>query len=132
MKLETRTRADGLKIKKYTFDGGTVIYEYDGWLEIQLPDGRHFSACPETNLEYECRARSLGYVMPDGNADIWGMCRDHDRLHARIAELFGLSCSPALDRSPSNLPPNEVTDAEEQLVIAWQRYANVLKREGIV
>src|SRR3954462_15003170 len=132
MRIGAHIGTNKVEYTMYVFDGGTRIVEFDGWLEIQLPDGRRFRAIPEDNPEYRARAVSLGYVKPNGEVDTWGMCRDHDRIHARIAELFGLSCSPALDRSPSNLPPNEVTDAEEQLVIAWQRYANVLKREGII
>jgi hypothetical protein len=119
---------------RHEFNNGTTIDEFPaGYLQLTLPDGRRCDAVPHETEEYRARAFALGYVREDGEIDIWAMCREHELLHGHIADVFKLPCSPALDRAAQGLTEaNEISEAEEQLVLAWQRYRNVLKFHGVI
>jgi hypothetical protein len=128
MRMETTTLPDR---KRYTFNNGTIIDVFNGWLEIEV-EGRRYAATPEDNPEYRARAKELGFVKPTGEIDVWAMCRAHDLAHARFAEIMGLSHSPALLAASRREPISELTGAEEAFILAHHRYFNLLKAQGFV
>lgn len=109
--------------------GGTVVNTVIGpgvcYLRTVLPDGKSVGAVPQHDAESVARAKALGYDNVDD------MTMDHDRLHALLAHAFGMRESPTLRRMADGLPPNEVSDAEEQMVLAAQRFLNLCRRQGL-
>jgi hypothetical protein len=101
----------------------TKILIKNGWVEITMPDGTTFNAVPEDNDSYRAMAQKLGY-----GTDTWAMCRDHDAMHAILADALGFPYSPALMGAAHKEPLNEVTGAEEDMVLAAQRFLQLYKK----
>lgn len=111
--------------EKYTY-GENEVYITDFGSRVVLADGREIIAAPEKTKEYEERARSLGYK--SGLA----MCQDHDWMHCILANALGMKQSPALTRAADSLPINELAGAEEDAVLAIQRFLNLWRKENEV
>jgi hypothetical protein len=107
--------------------GKTVVTTHEGWLDITLPDGTTFQALPQDNDEYRAMAERLGY-----GTDTLAMCRDHDPLHAAMAQFLGLSVSPALAGGANGDPINELTGAEEDMVLSIQRFMRMAMAAGLI
>lgn len=105
---------------------GTTVRILPGWVETTLPDGALIVARPNEGAEHVARARSLGY-----GSDVWAMTMDHDPMHARLCHALGLRESPAL-RASLNDQPSEIAGAEEEMVLAAQRFVNLCRRDGLL
>lgn len=108
------------------FHGGTTVTIGEGWVLTTLPDGTEVPAAPNHTPEDIARAHALGY---DG--DVWAMTRDHDRLHAQLALCLGLLESPAL-RAAATGQDTEITGAEEEVILAAQRFVNLCRKAGML
>lgn len=106
--------------------GGTTVEVMSGWVRTTLPDGTEVRAHPNYGHEDVARARSLGY-----QGDVWGMTLDHDRMHAQLATALGLKESPAL-RATALGQASELTGAEEEMVLAAQRFVNLCRKAGLL
>lgn len=106
--------------------GQTIVTQQNGWVETTMPTGEVLHALPMATAEDVARAHSLGY-----EGDVWLMTKDHDRFHAMLATFFDLPESPALRHAVLG-HDSELAGAEESLVLAFQRYANLCRKAGIV
>lgn len=102
--------------------GRTTVRVYHGWVETTLPDGTKVSAVGHTGPVDIARAHALGY-----GGDIWRMTREHDMLHAGLAELLGLHESPVLRSAVADSYDYELVAAEEAAVLAIQRFWNLCR-----
>ena len=91
--------------------------------ETTLPDGRVLPAQPQDTPAYRAQAQAIGY-----GDDMLAMCREHDYLHALLCQALGLPVSPALLGAINGAPTNDLTGAEEDLVLAAQRFLNLWRR----
>jgi hypothetical protein len=105
--------------------GGTTVYIGDSWATTSLPDGRVVYAAPHYDAESHARALSLGY------SGVEAMTREHDPMHSLLCHALGLDYSPALSRAADGLRANELSDAEEAMVLAAQRFRNLCRAAGI-
>lgn len=106
--------------------GFTVVEIFDGWVRTTLPDGTEIHAHPRHGVEDVARAHSLGYA-----GDVWAMTRDHDRFHALLAHALDLEESPALRQSALG-QESELAGAEEEVVLALQRFVNLCRAAGML
>jgi hypothetical protein len=98
---------------------GNVTVNYcDGDLTTTLPHGGVVHAVAQDTEEYAAMAIRLGYP------DIQSLNRDHDLVHSLLAYWLGLPCSPALQSAFSGEGIDKVTGAEEDAVLAIQKFAN--------
>lgn len=86
---------------------------------IVLPCGVVVEGRPHDTAGYAATARDLGY-----GDDVLAMCRDHDALHAALAdwigvESFALREAAGLDGDPV------IAAAEESAVLAVQRWMSL-------
>lgn len=101
------------------------IFEDTHYLETAFPDGTKVPAAPQDTDDYRATAFRLGY-----GTDTWAMCREHELAHTELAELLGLPYSPTLwavahgEKRAIIGAPGEM-QAEEDLVLAYQRWRNV-------
>lgn len=102
--------------------GAAVVEIFEDFVRTTLPGGAALIATPGTTPEDIARAHALGY-----GGDVWAMTRDHDRFHALLAHAFGLEESPALRQAVSGTH-SELAGAEEEAVLAIQRWHNLLPR----
>lgn len=107
----------------HVFGDTRVTVSSDGSVTV-LPDGMRLVARPEPTGSYLMQSMRLGY-----GTDTARMCREHDYLHAKLCHALGLPCSPALAAAARGLPIDALTGAEEDLVLAAQKFLN-LWREG--
>jgi hypothetical protein len=105
--------------------GGTTAYVGDSWVTTALPDGRVVYATPNHDDESNARALELGY------SGVEAMTREHDPMHALLCHALGLDYSPALSRAADGLRATELSDAEEAMVLAAQRFRNLCRAAGI-
>ena len=93
-----------------------------GGSRITLPSGEVVLGTPHDTDAYRATARQLGY-----GDDTLAMCRDHDPLHALLAQWLGLEASYALRQAAGLLHPAdaEKAAAEETAVLAVQRFMRV-------
>lgn len=104
--------------------GDTLVEIFDGFVRTTLPDGSPLLATPGKTPEDTARAHALGYA-----GDVWAMTRDHDRFHALLAHAFGLAESPALRQALDGVQ-SELAGAEEEAVLAIQRWHNLVQRSA--
>jgi hypothetical protein len=104
--------------------GGTWVLVRPGYVSTVLPDGATVVATPNHTPEDVERAHRLGYA-----GDVVAMTRDHDRFHALLAHALGLKESPAL-RDVANGATSEIGCAEEDMVLAAQRFLNMCRKAG--
>lgn len=117
-------------MQRRTF-GNTRITTYpEGYCRIELPDNSTFSAVPHETEEYFNRALALGYGIYANPSR--QMNAEHDAMHALLASVFGLPVSPALQAAADGEPINELTGAEEALVLAAQRFVNLCRARGLL
>lgn len=96
--------------------------EDTGSLDTYMPLlGVTIHALPQDNPAYRITSSRLGYGLNVGK-----MNRDHDTMHCLMAHWLGLGFSPALSHLALNQDSDEYTDAEEDMVLAIQRYANMM------
>lgn len=100
--------------------GRTMVHVTPLGSHVKLSDGRVLIARPEDTDSYRAQASALGY-----GADTAAMCREHDYLHALLAHALGLSESPALRGAVEGRPTDALTGAEEDMVLAAQRFLNL-------
>lgn len=105
----------------HRFGDTTVVVSSHG-TETLLPDGRVLAAHPQTDGAYLLKAVELGY-----HGDTAAMCREHDYLHAKLCHALGLPCSPALAAAVRGMPVDDLTGAEEDLILAAQRFLNLYR-----
>lgn len=100
---------------------GTVQRIYDGWLETDIPGLPTLMACSRDDQAET--ARSLGY---GDNIDL--MNREHDQLHAMLADWLGLSASYSLTVAAGGEVEPGLAEAEEAAVMAVQRFMRMADR----
>jgi hypothetical protein len=98
--------------------------EGTAWVVTRYPDGTEVHAHPQHGAEDEARARALGYP------DVAAMTLDHDRLHTLLAQALTGGRSPVLWAQAYRevVLDAELADAEEQLVLAAQRFVALAGR----
>lgn len=98
--------------KKY---GSTTAAMTDEGSFIILPGGDVVESKPEDTDDYRATAGLL-HMTP------LQMAQTHDIMHARLADMLGLYESPALRGAVDGTPIDDVTGAEEDAVLAIQRF----------
>jgi hypothetical protein len=86
---------------------GTVQRIHATWVETDIPGLPTLYACPMATQT--ATADRLGY-----GADIDAMTRDHDFLHAWLADCLGLDASFSLVLAAGGLADPGIADAEEE------------------
>ncbi len=97
-------------------------HEVEFWPDstrVILGTGEEITAAPQTSDEYRANAEALGY-----GSDTDRMCREHDLLHAVLCEALGLPYSPTLKNVAGGQGPTDLTNYEEDMVLAAQRFLN--------
>lgn len=102
----------------------TTVVQCENGTHTELPGDLVLMAQPEDTDSYLAQAHAIGYA--DGTA----MCREHDYLHAALAEMLGLPHSPALMGAARGEPINDLTGAEERAVLAIAEFWNLARRMG--
>lgn len=100
--------------------GATVFEIWPDCVRTILPDGGVVVGAPQDNESYRATAFRLGY-----GADTAAMCRDHEAAHSWICALLGLPASPTLSVVAHCEPGGGLTCAEEDLVLALQRFCRL-------
>lgn len=118
------------KPKIRVFGKTTVIFHPEGYCDVILPDNVAFTACPQKDQEYADRAIRLGYGIYAN--PIHHMNMEHDAMHALLAAVLGLDVSPALHATGHGIPIDDLTGAEEDLVLAAQRFVNLCRARGLL
>lgn len=93
-------------------------------VRVSETDRRELPAVPEETDEYRERATYLGYDDP------LQMCQEHDIIHTMLADMLGLDVSPALLGAVCDEPINDLTGAEEDAVLAIQRFINIWRKHN--
>jgi hypothetical protein len=98
-------------------NGGTIEI-HDTWVCNRFTAGvpQEVRAVPRS--DQKAMATAMGYT------DAAALTRDHDPLHALLADWLGLGCSYSLNYAAGWLPPEEAEMArfEEAAVMALQAY----------
>jgi hypothetical protein len=105
-------------IRTVVHANGTVQRIFATWVETDIPGLETLYACPMA--EQREAADDLGY---DGDVD--GLTRDHDFLHAWLADVLGLPASYSLTAAAGGTVDQAVAAAEEAAVMALQRFARL-------
>jgi hypothetical protein len=100
---------------------GTVQCIFATWVETDIPGLPTLHACPM--VEQQETAAALGYD------DVDALTRDHDFLHAWLADVLGLDASFSLTLSASGAADPDIAAAEEAAVMALQRFARLARVE---
>lgn len=100
---------------RYRF-GRVLVELHDGWTVTKLPNGREVHALHAEQPGQAATAARLGCSVEDMN-------RTHDLIHSLLAHALGLECSPALGAVAASLPSTALHAAEEEAVLAVQRFA---------
>jgi hypothetical protein len=98
---------------------GTRVRIGPYWTRVILPDGTEIYGEPQRDDGQARTALELGY-----GEDVEAMCRDHDPLHAVLADFLGLPRSYSLADAAGILPPEDkwLADLEEAAVLAIQAF----------
>lgn len=96
---------------------GTLIEIRRHGTRITLPGGQVVEGAPEDTNEYRLTAQRLGYF-----DDCLAMCRDHDPLHALLCDWLGLPDSFALRCAAGIDAESSMSAAEEDAVLAVQKF----------
>lgn len=115
-----------MSVKQYVYGRTLIEVHAQGWVRVVLPDGKTFTATPEANETYRTWSTLLGYT-DNGHS----MNLEHDRFHAMLAQMLGLPESPALRASADGVAIDDLTGAEEAVVLALARYVNELRKRGM-
>lgn len=99
---------------------GTVQRIYATWVETDIPGLPTLHACPM--VEQEDTAAALGYT-----GDVDALTRDHDFLHAWLADVLGLDASFSLTLAAGGAVDPDIAAAEEAAVMAMQRFARLAR-----
>lgn len=94
---------------------GTVQRIHDGWLETDIP-GLPTLFAVSTPDQASIAAR-LGY-----GDDLATMNREHDQLHALVADWLGLPASFSLTMAAGGTVDPGLADLEERAVMALQEF----------
>jgi hypothetical protein len=95
---------------------GTIVEIGLGSTLITLPSGATVPGAPHDTNEYRGTARRLGY-----GGDTTAMCRDHDPVHALLADWLGLT-SYSLRQAAGEPVDARLAAMEEDAVLAVQKY----------
>ncbi|MCR5875157.1 hypothetical protein LRS10_13745 [Phenylobacterium sp. J426] len=93
------------------------------WVVTTLPSGAEVHAHPQNSEGQRQTAKRLGY-----GDDLAAMTRDHDPLHAALAEWLGMKASTALRHAAGEPVSKGLADLEEAAVVAVQAYCRALGR----
>lgn len=104
---------------------GTLITVGPSWAVVTLPTGEEVHAHPSPASP--AMAERLGY-----GDDVAAMTRDHDPLHARLTDWLGLPHSFSLRFAAGVDPDSELAGAEEDAVLAVQRFRRLCIARGIL
>lgn len=96
-----------------------MICAGEAWVVTKFPDGTTVEAHPQHGEEDVARAAALGY---DG---VGSMTLDHDLLH----QVVSWAVRGRGSRVPTGTEDAELVQAEEEAVLAIQRYANAVRRQ---
>lgn len=96
--------------------GGTTQTVGPNWVVTRLPGGAEIHAHPDGTPEQAATARELGY-----GADVAAMTREHDVMHAALADWLRFPASFALRQAAGQDVPADVAAAEEAAVLALQK-----------
>lgn len=113
-----------LELVEETLSNGTRIKVGPSWVVITLPNGREVHAHPDDESHH--MALLLGY-----GDDVAAMTRDHDPLHARLTAMLGLPYSLSLMTAAGCEVPEDLTFAEESLVLSAQRFLQECRARGL-
>jgi hypothetical protein len=110
-----------MRVDKTTIElrHGGQIDIHETWSRVTLPDGSQVHAVPRSD-QVEI-ARDLGY-----GDDVNALTRDHDPLHALLADLLGLNASRSLQGAAGVMAYDGTPEFEECAVMALQRYVRAL------
>jgi hypothetical protein len=97
---------------------GTVQRIFATWVETEIPGLETLYACPM--VEQRETADCLGY-----GDDVDALTRDHDFLHAWLADVLGLPASYALTAAAGGTVDPAIAEAEEAAVMALQRFTRL-------
>jgi len=99
---------------------------YDDHTEITLPSGKKVVGYPQGSAHQAEVAQRLGY-----GTDVLAMVLEHDPLHAKLCDWLGFT-SYSLRQTAGELSNEEayLAEAEEEAVIAVQRFARLAKRNN--
>jgi hypothetical protein len=99
------------------------IWPETRYLQTVYQDGRKVPAAPEDTAEYRAQAEARGY-----GGDTWLLCCEHEPCHTWLAEKLGQPWSWTLwwvaHKDILGKPPKGLWHDEEELVLAFQQYAN--------
>lgn len=87
------------------------------WLVTKFPDDTVIEAHPQHGEEDQARAAALGYP------DVGSMTLDHDVMH----QVVSWAVRGQGSRVPTGTEDAELAQAEEEAVLAIQRYANAIR-----
>jgi hypothetical protein len=100
--------------------GGVTVAIHDGWTLTRFADGAELHALHAVQPGQSKTAKALGY--PSAAA----LNREHDLAHSMLARLLGLPHSPTLRDAAAGKPATDLHAAEEEAVLAIQRFARAL------
>lgn len=104
-------------------DNAVYVDNQQRVLRTYFPDGTYLDASPNYDKNSFDRAVAIGY---DG--DTWWMSREHELVHTFLAVKAGLPYSPTLwtvaNKGKPGDAPNDYREAEEGVVMEFQRYMN--------
>jgi hypothetical protein len=105
-------------LRSFVHRNGTRTRVFETWAENDLL-GQTVSAVARHDAEQAAMARRLGY-----GEDVDAMTRDHDLLHALLADMLGLPCSLSLKLAAglANADDRQLADIEEAAVLAVQEF----------
>lgn len=102
---------------RHTLCNGTVVSILPKSALVRLPGGAVVRSRPQKTESYRTTAERLGYF-----DDTLALCKDHDPLHAALCDWLGLPDSFALRCAAGLDAESEVSAAEEDAVLAVQRF----------
>jgi hypothetical protein len=99
--------------------GGTTIEFKADYAITTLPGGHRIVAAPQDDAAYRATALRLGY-----GGDTLRMMREHEAAHSALCHWLGLPESPTLRVVAGDEGPTDLSNLEEDAVLALQRFAN--------
>jgi hypothetical protein len=101
-----------------TFGGTTVTFDGD-YAITALPGGHRIVAAPQDDAAYRATALRLGYA-----SDTLRMMREHEAAHSAVCHWLGLPESPTLRAVADDEGPTDLSNLEEDVVLALAKFAN--------
>jgi hypothetical protein len=99
---------------------GTLVERLPWGSRVTLPNGTVVLGAPHETESYRETAQRLGY-----GDDVLQLARDHDPLHAVLADWLNLPDSPALRVAAGLDGPSALAGADEDVVMTLQRFCRL-------